>query len=116
MIGRGSAAPALSEVIVVMALLPTPCRRLRPMPLRISTGEQTKLLKLGPDLAVERIGSAAAQRNGEADPAPQHAVFVAALQPGKAALPVDRGDDQHLDRRSGGKEACEQAKDQREAG
>ena len=38
-------------------------------------------LQLPAELAVERIRAAAAQRDGEADQAPQQHVFVAALEP-----------------------------------
>ena len=41
------------------------------------------------ELAVERIRPAAAQRDGEADEAPQQRVLVAAVEPGEAVLPVE---------------------------
>ena len=63
--------------------------------------------KLPPKLAVERIRPAAAQRDGEADEPPHQRVFVAASRPGKACLPIDRGDDQHFNRRRGREEPGE---------
>src|ERR1700704_3092046 len=70
--------------------------------------------ELGADLAIERIGPAAAQRNGETDEAPEQRVFVAAVEPGKSVLPVEHGDDQHLDRRGRGEKAGEQAENERD--
>src|SRR5712671_5679009 len=69
--------------------------------------------ELGADLAIERIGPAAAQRNGETDEAPEQRVFVAAVEPSKTVLPVEHGDDQHLDRRGRGEKAGEQAENER---
>ena len=45
--------------------------------------ETASKLELLADLAIDRIRSAAAQRDGEADEAPQQRVLVAAAEPGK---------------------------------
>src|ERR1700729_3266998 len=70
------------------------------------------LLKLPPKLAVERIGSAAAQRDGKADQSPEQRVFIAAMQPGKTVAPIGNGDDQELDRCSSREESGEQAENE----
>src|SRR4051812_44940379 len=52
-------------------------------------------LELLADHAVERIGSTAAQRDGEHHEAPHQGVFVARARPAKLG-PVDAGDHRHL--------------------
>src|SRR4029077_14092259 len=73
-------------------------------------------LQFPADFAVERIRPAAAQRDGKADQAPQQYVFITALEPGEAVagLPIGHEDEQHLDRRGGGKDAGEQPEDERD--
>ena len=74
-----------------------------------------RALELFAQFAIERIRPAAAQRDGEADQPPQQHVFIAAVEPGKAVVPVEPGDQRQLDRRRGRPEAGEQAEDQRDA-
>src|SRR6185295_18687556 len=70
--------------------------------------------KLPAELSVDRIGSAAAQRDREAHEAPQQRVFVAAAEPGEAVLPIDVRDDRQLDGGGGREEAGEQPEDERD--
>src|SRR5215467_15024168 len=70
--------------------------------------------ELHADAAIERIGPAAPQRDGEADEAPEQRVLVTAVEPGKSSLPIKQRDDEHFHRR-GGEEAREQADDERDA-
>src|SRR5215470_18264469 len=71
--------------------------------------------ELHADAAIERIGPAAPQRDGEADEAPQQRVLVTAVEPGKSSLPIEHRDDEHFHRGGGGEEAREQADDERDA-
>src|SRR6516162_1311258 len=70
--------------------------------------------ELHADAAIERIGPAAPQRDGEADEAPEQRVLVTAVEPGKSSLPIEHRDDEHFHRRGGGEEAREQADDERD--
>src|SRR5262245_63223766 len=65
------------------------------------------------DPAIERIGSPAPQRDGEADEAPEQRVFVTAVEPRKSSLPIEHRDDEHFHRGGGGEEAREQAEKKR---
>src|SRR5215471_709051 len=71
--------------------------------------------ELHADAAIERIGPAAPQRDGEADEAPEQRVLVTAVEPRKSSLPIKQRDDEHFHRRGGGEEAREQADDERDA-
>src|SRR5262247_4055069 len=70
--------------------------------------------ELHADPAIERIGSPAPQRDGEADEAPEQRVFVTAVEPRKSSLPIEYRDDEHFHRGGGGEEAREQADDERD--
>ena len=72
-------------------------------------------LELLADHAIDRVWPAAAERDGEADEAPQQRVLVAAAQPGKAGLPVEHGDERHFDRGGRGPEPREQPEHERDA-
>src|SRR5437016_12640946 len=66
-------------------------------------------LHLPPDLAIARLGAAAAQRDRERHHSPQQRVVVAAVEPREAVAPVlIEGEISHLDRDRGGEEAREQ--------
>src|SRR5262249_57262541 len=71
--------------------------------------------ELHADAAIERIGPAAAQRDGEADEAPEQRVLVTAVEPRKSGLPIEQRDDEHFHGGGGGEEAREQAEDERDA-
>src|SRR6516164_9225924 len=71
--------------------------------------------ELHTDAAIERIGPAAPQRDGEADEAPKQRVLVTAVEPRKSSLPIKQRDDEHFHRGGGGEEAREQADDERDA-
>ena len=68
-----------------------------------------------PDLAVERIRPAAAQRDREQDQAPEQRILVAACGPAEALRHVDERHHQQMDRGGGGEEAREQAERDAEA-
>src|SRR5215472_5316453 len=70
--------------------------------------------ELHADAAIERIGPAAPQRDGEADEAPQQRVLVTAVEPRKSSLPIEHRDDEHFHRGGGGEEAREKADDERD--
>ena len=70
--------------------------------------------ELHADAAIERIGPAAPQRDGEADEAPEQRVLVTAVEPRKSSLPIEHRDDEHFHRRGGGEEARKQADDERD--
>ena len=76
----------------------------------------TARLELPAELAIERVRSAAAQRDGEAQQTPKQRVFVAAAQPAETVAPVGGRNDQQLDGSSGGEEPGEQTKDERDTG
>src|SRR5271154_6902266 len=76
--------------------------------------EIRRRLKLPAELAIERVGTAAAQRDGKADQPPQQHVFVTALRPAKAVTPVERENHQHLDRNGRCEETGEQAENERD--
>src|SRR5688572_3148042 len=59
------------------------------------------------DLPVQRIRTAAAQRDREHDQPPKQRIFVAAGRPAEALRQMREGDDQHLDRDRSGEEARE---------
>src|SRR5215468_4155112 len=70
--------------------------------------------ELHADAAIERIGPAAPQRDGEADEAPQQRVLVTAVEPRKSSLPIEHRDDEHFHRGGRSEEAREQADDERD--
>src|SRR5579884_633536 len=69
----------------------------------------SRRLKLAADQPVERVGPAAAQRNGEEDQAPEEDEFPTVPAPGVAIGQELDADHRHFDGDRGGKQACEQA-------
>src|SRR5262249_50076716 len=112
----GSSCPGLTRA----SMLPNKALLRRRMDCRVRPGNDAMapmrpVSELHADAAIERIGPAAPQRDGEADEAPQQRVLVTAVEPGKSSLPIEHRDDEHFHRGGGGEEAREQADDERDA-
>src|SRR6516225_2815542 len=75
-----------------------------------------QFLQLAAELAIERIRTAAAQRDGKAQQPPQQHIFVTAAHPAESIPPIRYGNEQHLDGGRCGKKPGEKAEDERDAG
>src|SRR5262249_9629781 len=100
----GSSCPGLTWA----SMLPNKALLRRSMDCRVRPGNDAMApmrpgSELHADAAIERIGPAAPQRDGEADEAPQQRVLVTADEPGKSSLPIEHRDDEHFHRGGGGK-------------